>query len=87
MAIFPQEAGNRDGQNPHPNLAPAQRRTQRLVEQFNADERLWQSLAGKRKLCRKVDPKMNAKRRKELDLLDFARQQQPQDCIGEWDNA
>jgi hypothetical protein len=29
---------------------------------------------------------MNAKRRKALDLLDFARQQAPQDCVGEWDH-
>ncbi len=71
--------------NPHPNLPPSQRRTQRLVEQFNADERLWQSLAGKRKLRRKLYPKMKVKHRKELDLLDFARQRPPQDCIGEWD--
>jgi hypothetical protein len=73
--------------NPYPNLPPSQRRTQRLVEQFNADERLWQSLAGKRKLRRKLHPKMAPKRRQKLDLLDFARLRRPQDCIGERANS
>jgi hypothetical protein len=73
--------------NPYVNLPPSQRRTQRLVEQFNADERLWQSLAGKRKLRRNLHPKMATKRRKELDLLDFARLRPPQEVIGEWDNS
>jgi hypothetical protein len=56
------------------------------MEQFNASERLWQSLAGKRKLRRKLRPKMATKRRTQLDLLDFAKMQPPPDCIGEWDN-
>ena len=30
--------------NPYYNLPPEQRRTQRLVDQFNTDEKLWKKL-------------------------------------------
>jgi len=33
-----------------PDFASEQRRAQRLVELFNSNERLWNSLAGKRRL-------------------------------------
>ena len=69
--------------NPYYNLPPGQRRIQRLVSQFNTDERLWRLLEGKRRLRRKLYPRMSAKLRKHLDLLDFAASRSLQDCIGE----
>jgi hypothetical protein len=40
--------------NPYCNLPPEQRRVQQLVALFNADERLWRSLEGKRRLRRQA---------------------------------
>jgi hypothetical protein len=68
--------------NPYYNLPPEQRWIQKVVAQFNADERLWRSLDGRRRLRRKLYPRLSAKRRKQLDLLDFAKARPPQDCIG-----
>ena len=69
--------------NPYYNLPPGQRWIQKLVAQFNADELLWRSLEGKRLLRRMLHPRIRAKRRKLLNLLDFAKARPPQDCIGE----
>jgi len=66
---------------PYYNLPPEQRRVQQLVAQFNADERLWRSLEAKRR--RKAHPRMSAKLRRQLDLLEFANSRPPQDCVGE----
>ena len=68
--------------NPYYNLPPEQRRVHRLIAQFNADERLWRSLAHKRRRRRKLCPRMRAKDRKLLDLLEFAAARMPQDCVG-----
>jgi len=57
---------------------------QRLADQFNADERLWESLETLRRLRRKLHPRMKARKRKKLDLLDFANAQPPKDCVGCW---
>ena len=65
------------------NMPPEQRPAQRLVDRFNADEQLWQSLAWKRRLRRKLHPRMAAKQRELLDLLEFAKACPPQDCIGQ----
>ena len=70
--------------NPYSNLPPEQRPTQRLVDQFNADERLWRSLEPKRRARRKLLPKLSRRKRKKLDLLDFAKARPPQECIGVW---
>ena len=43
--------------NPYYNLPPEQRRTQRLVDQFNADEKLWKKLEPKRRARRKLRPR------------------------------
>ena len=40
--------------NPYYNLPPEQRTTQRLVDQFNADKRLWKKLEPKRRARHKV---------------------------------
>lgn len=56
----------------------------RLVNQFNADERLWESLETLRRLRRKLHPRMKVRKRKKLDLLDFAKAQPPKDCVGCW---
>jgi hypothetical protein len=70
--------------NPYYNLPPEQRMTQRLVDQFNADERLWKKLEPKRRARRKVRPRPSRKGLKKLDLLEFAKARSPQDCIGQW---
>jgi hypothetical protein len=65
-------------------LPPEQRMTQRLVDQFNADERLWKKLDPKRRARRKVRPRPSRKALKNLDLLEFAKARPPQDGIGQW---
>ena len=68
--------------NPYHNLPPEQRRVQQLVALFNADEQLWQSLEGKRRLRRRLYPRISTNRRKQLDLFDFAKARPLQDCVG-----
>jgi len=70
--------------NPYYNLPPEQRPAQRLVDQFNADERLWKKLEPRRRAQRKLRPRRSRKKLKKIDLLEFARARPPQDCIGEW---
>jgi hypothetical protein len=70
--------------NPYFNLPPEQRMTQRLVEQFNADERLWQKLEPRRRLRRKLRPRLGKKKLKKIDLAEFARMRPPQECVGQW---
>jgi hypothetical protein len=70
--------------NPYYNLPPEQRRTQRLADQFNADEKLWKKLGPKRRARRKLRPPRPRKQLKKIDLLEFAKARPPQDCIGEW---
>jgi hypothetical protein len=64
------------------HLPPERRRAQEFVAQFNADERLWRRLESKRRLRRRLYPRMSAKLRKQLDLLEFAAARPPQDCVG-----
>jgi hypothetical protein len=64
------------------NLPVHQQSAQVLADQFNADERLWESLAPLRELRRKRHPRMKKSKLKILDLLDFARAQRPRDCVG-----
>ena len=68
--------------NPHYNLPADQRFTQRIVDQFNADERLWEKLEPRRELRRKFHPRLSKKKLKRLDLLEFARARPPQECVG-----
>ncbi|HWW01738.1 MAG TPA: hypothetical protein VNZ64_18715 [Candidatus Acidoferrum sp.] len=70
--------------NPYYNLPPEKRFTQRLVDQFNADERLWETLEPRRKARRKRRPRLSRKRLKKLGLAEFAKARPPQDCIGQW---
>jgi hypothetical protein len=70
--------------NPCYNLPPEQRMTQRLVDQFNADKRLWKKLEPKRRARRKVRPRLSRKKLKRLDLLEFAKARPPQDGIVQW---
>lgn len=67
----------------YPNLPPEQRRVQCLVDQFNAEERLWQSLEPHRCLRRKARPRVSCRKHNSLDLLEFAKPRPAQDCIGE----
>lgn len=68
----------------HPNLPERQRMTQRLADEFNADERVWESLEPLRRLRRKLYPRQRPCTRKKQDLADFARTQPPKDCIAVW---
>lgn len=68
--------------NQYYNLPPEQRRVQRLVALYNADEQLWQRLEGKHRLRRRILPRLSPKLQKQIDLLDFARARLPQDCVG-----
>jgi hypothetical protein len=68
--------------NPYYNLSPEQRRVQQLAAEFNADEQLWRSLAGKRRLRRKLHPCLSVRIQKQLDLLEFAAMHPAQDCVG-----
>jgi hypothetical protein len=71
--------------NPYYNLPPEQRPTQGLVNQFNADERLWKKLARRRRARRKLLRRfLSRKMLKTLDLFEFAHARPPQDCIVEW---
>ena len=70
--------------NPYCNLLPVQRATQRLVDQFNADERLWRKLERKRRARRKLLPWLSKKKLKRLALLESVRARPPQECIGQW---
>lgn len=66
----------------HPNLPGSQRFTQRLADQFNADEHLWEKLAPLRRLRRMLRPQDDPEKQNRQDLADFARAQPPKDCIG-----
>jgi len=70
--------------NPYHNLPREQRVTQRLVDQFNADERLWEKLEPKRRLRRKLRPRLSRKKLKKLDLLEFEKARPPKECVGTW---
>ena len=70
--------------SPYYNLPPEQIATQRLVDLFNADERLWTKLGPKRRARRKLRPRLSRRKLKRLDLLEFAKAKPPQDCIGQW---
>jgi len=66
-----------------PNLPGNQRFTQRLANQFNADERVWEKLAPLRRLRRLLRPNDDPKKQKNQDLADFARAQPPRDCVSQ----
>ena len=70
--------------NPYHNLPPEQGSTQRLVDQFNADERLWKELEARRRVCRKFRHRLSKKKLKELDLAEFARKRPPLEFAGQW---
>lgn len=67
--------------NLYGNLDPEQRRVQRFVTLFNADEQRWESLKGKRRLRRALFPWLSKKLQKQLDLFDFAKARPPEDCL------
>lgn len=68
--------------NAYTHLPLTQRRTQQIVDQFNAAEELWRSLETKRLRRRELYPDLSRQLQKQLDLLDFANAQLPEDCIG-----
>ena len=70
--------------NTYHNLPPEQRAAQRLVDEFNADERLWKKLEPRRRARRKLRPRLARKELRRLDLQEFAKAKPPPDCIGQW---
>src|SRR5712675_1976429 len=71
--------------NPYHNLPVNQRFTQRLVDQFNADERLWKKLEPRRRARRKLLRwLLSRKELKKLDVQEFARERPPLECVGQW---
>jgi len=64
------------------NLPSTRRRSQQIAHQFNAAEELWRSLEVKRLHRREFYPDIPPEFQIQLDLLDFANAQMPQDCIG-----
>jgi len=69
--------------NRHSQLPPEQQRVQKLVDQWNADERHWRSLRGRRLLRRLTRKGLTADQHRVLDQREFARTRTPVDCIGE----
>jgi hypothetical protein len=67
---------------PYHNLPAEQRETQRLADQFNADERLWEKLAASRKLRRILKPGLSRKKHQKLDLAEFDAKRHPQSAVG-----
>jgi hypothetical protein len=66
------------------NLPSEQRFTQRLVDQFNSDERLWAKLEPRRQARRQLlSDVLSEDELRELDLREFGREKPPQDCIGQ----
>jgi hypothetical protein len=78
--------GNRyfDDMNDRSSISPYAQFTQRLINEFNADEAVWRKLAWKRRLHRLLRPKMSRKKRRQMDLADFAVSQPPKECVGFW---
>jgi hypothetical protein len=69
--------------NPFYNPPPTQRQTQRFVDEFNADERLWRKLEPRRRARRKILTDLLSKKHlKTLDRLEFARNRRQDECIG-----
>ena len=57
--------------NTYANLPLAQRRTQQMVDRFNAAEELWRALEIKRRCRRARYPEMPPEFHSQLDLLDL----------------
>lgn len=66
------------------NLPPHQRETQRHVDRFNADEKVWRDLEPKHRRRRALKPRLSAAHRKRLDQIEFAKALPPDDAIGLW---
>jgi hypothetical protein len=73
--------------NPYYNLPHEQGPIQRLVDQFNADQRPWKKLEPKRRARRKLRPRLSRKKLKKLALLEFAKARHEKECIGQWIEA
>jgi len=58
--------------------------TRWLVNEFNADEAVWWKLEWKRRLRQLLNPEMSRKKRRQLNLSEFAVSQPPKDCVGIW---
>lgn len=65
----------------YPNLPGSQRDSQRLVDQFNADEAHWRSLEPRRRLRRKILRRLKKEEHRALDLLEFSKLRPADDCI------
>jgi hypothetical protein len=63
----------RSSQQQYNNLPPQQRMTQRMADQFNADERLWRNLEGKRKRRRELGSRLSKKQHSSLIISNSPR--------------
>src|SRR5437660_1292747 len=68
--------------NPYYNLPPEQRFTQRLVDQFNADARLWKKLEPRRKARRKLRPRLSKKELKNKTSPNSPKLGRPRNVLG-----
>jgi hypothetical protein len=73
--------------NPYYNLAPEQRPIQRLLDQFNAAQRLWKKLEPKRRARRKLRPSPFPQETEELGTAGIRQARREQECIGQWIEA
>ena len=55
-----------------------------MTDQYNADARVWQKLEPRRLARPKLLSVLSEKKLKELDMLEFARAWQPEECVGHW---
>lgn len=65
------------------NYPPEQHHVQRLVDQWNADERLWRKLQPRRRMRCALRKNLTEAQLRELDLREFAKARPPADCIGQ----
>ena len=65
------------------HLPTEQRRTQCLVDKFNADEALWRLLHNRRKMRRVLLRQLSREQCQALNLLEFEALHPPDDCVGE----
>jgi len=70
--------------NSNYNISPKQRRIQQLVAQLMRMKSFGSAWKASAAVVAKLHPRITAKLKKQLDLLEFASARPPQDCVGFW---